>query len=74
MQHENVIGLKTILRPINPHVFEEIYVVFELMETDLSSIIKSPQPLYDEHVQFFLLPNIEGTEVHTFMQHHTPRS
>ena len=36
MQHENVIGLKTILRPINPHVFEEIYVVFELMETDLA--------------------------------------
>ena len=60
MQHENVIGLKTILRPINPHIFEEIYVVFELMETDLSSIIKSPQPLYDEHVQFFLYQILRG--------------
>ena len=60
MQHENVIALKTILRPINPHTFEEIYVVFELMETDLSSIIKSPQPLYDEHVQFFLYQILRG--------------
>ena len=60
MQHENVIGLKTILRPVNPHIFEEIYVVFELMETDLSSIIKSPQPLYDEHVQFFLYQILRG--------------
>ena len=60
MHHENIIGLKTILRPINPHTFEEIYVVFELMETDLSSIIKSPQPLYDEHVQFFLYQILRG--------------
>ena len=30
------------------------------METDLSSIIKSPQPLYDEHVQFFLYQILRG--------------
>jgi serine/threonine protein kinase len=30
------------------------------METDLSSIIKSPQPLSDEHVQFFLYQLLRG--------------
>ena len=34
--------------------FEDIYVVSELMETDLASIIKSSQPLTDDHCQFFL--------------------
>ena len=60
LKHENVIALKTILRPIDPYKFQEIYVVFDLMETDLSSIIKSPQPLYDEHVQFFLYQILRG--------------
>jgi mitogen-activated protein kinase 7 len=30
------------------------------METDLSSIIKSPQPLSDAHVQFFLYQILRG--------------
>jgi len=47
MQHENIIRLKTILRPLDPNTFDDIYVIAELMETDLSSIIKSPQPLSD---------------------------
>ena len=28
-------------------------MISELMETDLASILKSPQPLSDEHCQFF---------------------
>ena len=60
LSHENVISLKTILRPMDPFKFGDIYVVFELMETDLSSIIKSPQPLYDEHIQFFLYQILRG--------------
>ena len=30
------------------------------METDLASIIKSPQPLTDEHCQFFLYQILRG--------------
>ena len=30
------------------------------METDLASIIKSPQPLSDEHIQFFLYQILRG--------------
>lgn len=33
---------------------QDIYVISELMETDLASILKSPQPLSDEHCQFFI--------------------
>ncbi len=30
------------------------------METDLAAIIKSPQPLSDEHIQFFLYQILRG--------------
>ena len=55
-----IIRLKTILRPLDPNTFDDIYVISELMETDLSSIIKSPQPLSDAHVQFFLYQILRG--------------
>jgi serine/threonine protein kinase len=58
LKHENIIGLKVILRPATQ--FDDLYVVFELMETDLASIIKSPQPLSNHHVQFFLYQILRG--------------
>ena len=50
LDHENVLGIKRILKPKNRENFNEIYVVSELMETDLAQIIKSNQPLTDDHV------------------------
>ena len=41
LEHENVLGIKRILKPKNRESFIEIYVVSELMETDLAQIIKS---------------------------------
>ena len=54
LEHENVLGIKRILKPKNRESFNEIYVVSELMEADLAQIIKSTQPLADDHVQVFL--------------------
>lgn len=34
--------------------FGNVYLVSELMETDLACVIRSPQELSDEHCQFFL--------------------
>jgi len=36
LEHENVLGIKRILKPKNRECFNEIYVVSELMETDLA--------------------------------------
>jgi serine/threonine protein kinase len=62
LRHENIICLNTILRPLDAESFDEIYCVFELMETDLASIIKSPQPLSEEHCQFFLYQILRGVK------------
>lgn len=60
MKHDNVIGVKTILKPDSRKEFKEIYVVNELMETDLAQIIKSNQPISDDHIQFFLYQILRG--------------
>ena len=41
LEHENILGIKRLLQPKDRKSFSEIYVVFDLMEADLSKIIKS---------------------------------
>lgn len=60
LHHENIIELKTIVRPKKKHDFDDIYAVFELMETDLGTIIKSKQELSLDHIQFFLYQILRG--------------
>ena len=36
LNHENVLSIKTILRPTSLSEFNELYVVSDLMETDLA--------------------------------------
>jgi mitogen-activated protein kinase 1/3 len=49
-----IIGLEDIEPPASLKDFEDVYVVTDLMETDLHRIIYSKQDLTDEHVQFFV--------------------
>ena len=60
LQHENVLSVKSILRPNSLEEFKELYITSDLMETDLSTIIKSKQALTDEHIQFFLYQILRG--------------
>lgn len=43
-----------ILVPPSPEEFEDVYIVSDLMETDLHRIINSKQDLSLDHVQYFL--------------------
>lgn len=54
MNHENIIQIKDIIPPPTKGNFKDVYVVYELMDTDLHQIIRSPQPLSDDHCQYFL--------------------
>jgi serine/threonine protein kinase len=60
LHHENVIELKTIIKPKSSDKFDELYAIFQLMETDLGSIIKSDQELSLDHVQFFIYQVLRG--------------
>lgn len=59
LSHENVIDLVTIQKPLSGQKLD-IYAVFEIMETDLGSIIKSKNELSYEHIQFFIYQILRG--------------
>ncbi|KAH7513082.1 hypothetical protein FEM48_Zijuj12G0158700 [Ziziphus jujuba var. spinosa] len=49
MEHENIISIKDIIRPPEKENFNDVYIVYELMDTDLHQIIRSSQQLTDDH-------------------------
>ncbi|CAK4251980.1 unnamed protein product [Aphanomyces euteiches] len=52
--HENIITIVDLLPPPSISHFEDVYIISDLMETDLHRIIYSRQPLSDDHIQYFL--------------------
>ncbi|XP_019085018.1 PREDICTED: mitogen-activated protein kinase 5-like, partial [Camelina sativa] len=60
LEHENVVVIKDIIRPAKKEDFVDVYIVFELMDTDLHQIIRSDQSLNDDHCQYFLYQILRG--------------
>ena len=58
--HENIIPLTGIMRPSSSKDFEHLYIVSELMDTDLHQVIRSQQQLSDDHVQYFVYQILRG--------------
>ena len=59
--HENVIRIIDIIPPApNADDFDDIYIVQDLMETDLHRIIYSKQSLSIDHVQYFVYQILRG--------------
>lgn len=60
LRHENVIALRDVMLPVHPKNFKDVYLVYELMDTDLHQIIKSSQGLSNDHCQYFLFQLLRG--------------
>lgn len=54
LRHPDIVEIKHIMLPASRRKFKDIYVVFELMESDLHQVIKANDDLTREHHQFFL--------------------
>ena len=60
LSHDNVVKLLEVMHPQDVQRFSDIYVVFEIMETDLAGIIRSTQTISDKHIQYFSYQLISG--------------
>ena len=56
MKHDNIVGIVDMVPPMTRYVddFHDVYIVSELMETDLHRIICSNQALSIDHVKYFV--------------------
>ncbi|CAN0861592.1 Mitogen-activated protein kinase 7 [Linum grandiflorum] len=60
IRHQNVIALKDVMVPANRLGFKDVYLVYELMDTDLHHIIKSSQSLSNDHIKYFIFQLLRG--------------
>lgn len=60
--HENIVKLKSIILPTDLRYYSDLYLVFEIMDTDLAQIIRSPQPLKEQHTQYFAYQLLRALE------------
>ncbi|CAB0045298.1 unnamed protein product [Trichogramma brassicae] len=59
-KHENVLSALEILQPPLLDFFQELYVITELLQSDLHKIIVSPQQLSSDHIKVFLYQILRG--------------
>nr|CAB3477744.1 unnamed protein product [Digitaria exilis] len=60
LRHPDIVQIKHIMLPPSRREFRDIYIVFELMESDLHQVIKANDDLSPEHHQFFLYQLLRG--------------
>ncbi|XP_071691259.1 mitogen-activated protein kinase 9-like [Rutidosis leptorrhynchoides] len=66
LKHPDIVEIKHIMLPPSRREFKDIYVVFELMESDLHQVIKANDDLTPQHYQFFLYQLLRGLKyIHT---------
>merc|ERR1719158_2139842 len=58
-QHENIIDIRDILRPVHIDQLRDVYIVQSLMETDLYKLLKT-QRLSNDHICYFLYQILRG--------------
>ncbi|KAK1378705.1 hypothetical protein POM88_025449 [Heracleum sosnowskyi] len=54
LKHPDIVEIKHIMLPPSRREFKDIYIVFELMESDLHQVIRANNDLTPEHHPFFL--------------------
>ncbi|KAL7087232.1 hypothetical protein ACP275_13G054900 [Erythranthe tilingii] len=71
LRHPDIVEIKHIMLPPSRREFKDIYVVFELMESDLHQVIKANDDLTREHYQFFLYQLLRALKyIHTASVYH----
>jgi tRNA A-37 threonylcarbamoyl transferase component Bud32 len=61
-RHDNIVGIEDMMPPTAIYLedFHDVYIVTDLMETDLHRIIYSKQKLSIDHVQYFIYQVLRG--------------
>uniref|UniRef100_H2Z3G1 Mitogen-activated protein kinase n=2 Tax=Ciona savignyi TaxID=51511 RepID=H2Z3G1_CIOSA len=58
-KHDNIVGIKNIIQSERED-FKHVYLIMDLMESDLHHIIRSDQPLTSEHICYFMYQLLRG--------------
>ncbi|KAH9119502.1 hypothetical protein LEN26_011613 [Aphanomyces euteiches] len=60
--HPCIMGIHELQRPLSFDMFDDLYIVQPLMETDLCRVIHSKEHMSDEHIQYFMYQLLCGIQ------------
>lgn len=60
MKNDNLLSATDIIQPPSLDKFDDVYVVSDLLESDLHQIIVSPQHLTEDHIKVFVYQILRG--------------
>jgi mitogen-activated protein kinase 1/3 len=61
--HDNIIAIRDLFTmPPDTLSFTDVYIVTDLMESDLQKIVASRQPLTESHVRYFVYELLRGIQ------------
>jgi serine/threonine protein kinase len=58
--HENIISIRDVLLPSDARSFNDVFVVLELMPTDLTRVLRSKIDLSNEHIRWLAYQLLRG--------------
>jgi len=60
LKHPDIVEIRHIILPPSPTEFDDVFIVFELLETDLHLVIRANDDLTGEHFRFFAYQLLRG--------------
>eukprot|EP01080_Neovahlkampfia_damariscottae_P000601 gene601-8106_t len=58
--HPNIVSLLDLIEPPSYKEFKDVYIVMELMDSDLKTLLRGNQEMNDENVKYFLYNILSG--------------
>jgi mitogen-activated protein kinase 1/3 len=58
--HENLLGLRSLFVSASHDRFQDVYIVTDLLDSDLNTVIRSKQKISDEHIRYFMYQLLRG--------------
>jgi mitogen-activated protein kinase 1/3 len=60
LKHENLLGIVAVYVGGDRAKFQDVYIVSELLDTDVNTVIRSKQKMSEEHVKYFVYQLLRG--------------
>lgn len=60
--HDNILKVIDVLVPVDRYTFDNVYIVTNLLETDLNKVINSDNQLSEDHVKYFFYQILRGVK------------
>lgn len=60
--HLKILKVIDVLVPLDRYTFDNVYIVTNLLETDLNKVINSDNQLSEDHVKYFFYQILRGVK------------